>query len=684
MGKNRDMFGQSTDNSSYFAAASAEETANSVLFKANDWYNNLHNNGYLDKVRMMWAAYHGAYYSDVDNGHSIQFGGEQGELTMISINHLRNLAQHMLTMITANRPAMQARSINTDYKSLVQTKLANGLLDYYMREKRLEDYLKTAAEYAIVMGSGYIKMEWNETSGEVYDVNELDIEVKEGDVEFSNLSPFDVVFDSNVEDNNHDWVVTRSFKNRHDIVAKYPDYKDKILSLPTKDKLQGVYFERYSYDETDLIPVYEFYHKRSEALPDGRYMLFLSDDTVLIDSPMPYRNLPVYRISPSNILGTPYGYTNLFDILPIQDAINSLYSTVLTNQSAFGVQNILVPRGADVSFEALSGGLNVIEANQQFGKVEALNLTNTPDEVFKFMGILEQSMETISGINSVARGNPESSLKSGTALALVQSMSIQFMSGLQQSYVKLLEDTGTGLVNMLKDFASVPRVATIVGEKNRTYMKEFVGGDLSSVNRVIVDVGNPLSKTTAGRVEMAEQLLQMGAIKTPEEYITIINTGQLDVMTEDTQSELLLIRSENEKLIQNEDVVAIATDQHAIHIKEHKSVLADPDLRFDPELTSRVLKHIQEHIDLLRTTDPDLLMLMQEQPLGPKGGSPANQPMPDVNQSALNGQLPDVGAPPTQLVQQGVDISGQIPDLPQPPAPFENAPVNPEDLLPES
>jgi hypothetical protein len=38
-----------------------------------------------------------------------------------------------------------------------------------MRDKRLEQDLKRAVEYAIVMGSGYIKMEWNATTGEVYD-----------------------------------------------------------------------------------------------------------------------------------------------------------------------------------------------------------------------------------------------------------------------------------------------------------------------------------------------------------------------------------------------------------------------------------------------------------------------------------------------------------------------------------
>lgn len=664
----------------YFAAKDQKDSAQVLLDKANSWFNELNTNGYLQKLRMMWAAYHGAYYTSFTEGHQITFNGEQGELVNIAINHLRNLAQHILVMVTATRPSLQARAVNTDQKSLIQARLGNGLLDYYMREKRLEDYLKKAVEYAVVLGSGYVKMEWNATVGETYDVDEEGNDIKEGDVEFSNLSPFDVIFDATREDDNHDWVLCRTFKNRHDLAAKYPEYEEKILDLPSKADLQNLYIETAFFNETDLIPVYEFYHKRSESVQDGRYMLFLSEDICLIDGPMPYRHLPVYKITPGNILGTPYGYTNLFDILPIQDAINSLYSTVLTNQNAFGVQNILVPRGADVGISELSGGLNIIEANNQFGPITPLNLTNTPKEIFDFMRILEQTIETISGVNSVSRGNPESSLKSGTALALVQSMSLQFMSGLQQSYVCMIEDVGTGLINMLKDFANTPRVAQITGIRNKSYLKEFTGDDLSGINRVIVDIGNPLSRTTAGRVEMAEQMLQMGLLKTPEQYFSVINTGNLDTLTEDTQSEIDLIRSENEDLVMGKDVIAIATDQHKMHIREHKSVLADPDLRRNPDLLKSVLNHIQEHIQLLRTTDSDLLAIIDEQALGPQGGSPANQNNQQPPQQSMNGQIP-------QAMQQANTQNMQpqmpnIPQNPQPPAPFNNLPVTADQLVP--
>lgn len=660
--------------SNYFAAKSGKETADILLDRCNGWFLNLNRNGYLEKLRTMWSAYHGAQYTNFNDAHSITFGGEQGELSEIVVNHIRNICNTIISMITSTRPAMQARSINTDYKSVVQTKLANGLLDYYMRDKRLEKYLRRAVEYAVVMGSGYIKMEWNSMSGDVYDYNEeTKTEQREGDIQFSNLSPFDVVFDLNREDDDHDWVICRSKKNKYDLAAKYPEYADQIENLPSVNQYQSYWIDDVMKDNTDLVFVYEFFHKRTESMQDGRYLLFLSDDIVLMDTPMPYRTLPIYCLKFADILGTPLGYTDMFDLLPLQDATNAMYSAILTNNAAFAVQNVAVPRGADVSVTELSGGMNFIEYNQQNGKIEALQLTQTPSETFNFVGMLEKAMETISGVNAVTRGKPDPQLRSGNALALLQSMTLQYISKLQQSYVMIIEDLGTGIINILKDFASVPRVATIVGNRNRSYMKEFTGDDLSSVNRVIVDIANPLASTAAGRVEMAEQMMQMGIIKTPEEYFTVIKTGNLDVMTEDTQSELFLVRGENERLMNGDPVIAAYVDQHTLHIKEHAAVLSDPELRMNTELTGRVMAHIQEHVELLRTVDPSLLQIIGQQPLPPQGGTPIGPQgeQPPSQASMEGGQIqenlapPEGGGMPTQMAQMGESVN--LPSIAQPP-----------------
>jgi hypothetical protein len=503
---------------------------------------------------------------------------------------------------------------------------------------------------------------------------ELNTPIYEGDIQFTNLTPFDVYYDGNKEDDDADWLVCRSFKNRFDLIAKYPELEEEILRLPSKNDYE--YFDSSSLvmEGTDLVAIYEFYHKRTEAMPDGNYMLYLSDSAILVDTALPYRKIPVYRIVPSFILGTPYGYTPLFDLLPIQDAINSLYSTILSNQNALGLANILSPRNTDIDFSELGSGLNVIEYNAQFGKPEAMQLLNTPKEIFEFLRMLEGAMETISGINSVTRGNPEKSLKSGTALALVQSMAVQFISRLQRSYVQLIEDVGTGIIDILKDYAQTPRMVNIVGKYNKSYAKQFSGNDLQDITRVIVDVSNPLSRTTAGKVSMAEQLLQMGIITNAKDYFSVINTGEIESLTDDPQRQIFLARIENEKMMNMEEALVLYTDDHDYHIKEHANLMADPDLRYDTNMMQLVYSHIQEHVNLLRNTDPALLTILGQQPLGPEGGSPAgpqDQPAPNQEQSA---NLPPIGEPPPQ--EMGAMPEG-VPAPAQPPGEFQQLPTDP-------
>lgn len=686
------------EHSIYFAADEAEKAASYLEQRTKEWFKHITVNNYLSKIKKSWAAYHGNFYS---SSHEISFGGEQGEIVNLAVNHYGNLCTHMLNMVTGSRPSFQCRAINTDRKSKIQAELGNGLLEYYMREKRLERNIKDAVEYAIVLGSGFVKMEWNATKGEADESIDIDPEeiadfddegnpldeegnilkptpIYDGDVDFYTLSPFDVAFDPTKESPQlQEWVVIRTFVNRYNLKEKYPQYADEIMAIATKDEAySNNRISLTSYDKTEDIPVYELYHKRTEAtLGKGRYMMYLSSDVILEDTDMPYRDLPVYRIAPRNILGTPFGYTSMWDILPLQDALNSLYSTIMTNNNAFGVQNILNPQGNNLKVNSLEGGLNFLEYNANMGKPEPLQLTATAQETYNFLSMLEKVMETISGINSVARGNPESSLRSGTALALVQSQALQFMSGLQQSYIQLLEDVGTGLINILKDFADAPRMASIAGISNTTKMVEFKSEDLEAINRVVVDVGNALAQTPAGRAQIAENLLQMGLLTTPERYLEVLNTGNLKSVTQGMTDELDIITSENETLLRGGEIIAIATDHHAMHIREHRAVLADPVLRQDADLVARTLSHIQEHITLLQTTDPNILSIIGEQPLAPPGGSPVNPQQQGGMPSAQGASGPMQGSPMAQAA----------PNMPQPaqaPAVDGQAqPQTPEELM---
>lgn len=646
----------------YWASLDKEEIGVELQKKVEDWYRHIATSGIFRRMRKSYLAYYG--FNTAGQGHTaseVTYAGDQGELSLIKVNQLRNIIQHMLVMTTSTRPAMDARAVNTDYKSLSQTVLANSILDYYMRERKLERYLRAAVEHALVYGEGFVRLSWDTSIGDEYMVDNEGRTVYTGDIRFSVHNPLDIIRDVFQPDNNeHDWMMVRSFKNRYELMAKYPEFKDEILGVGTKDGIDLEYkFINFNLTtSSDLIPVYEFYHRRSESMPNGRLIAFISNEALLYDGELPYREIPLYRIAPADQMQTTFGYTTAFDLLALQDITDSLHSTIVTNQSTFGVQNIVAPQGHNLSVSQLGGGLNFIEYDPSAGKPEPLNLTFTPPEIFNYLSSVERAMETLSGVNSVARGNPEANLRSGNSLALVQSMAIQFNNGLQQSYAQLVEDVGTAIIKTLKDFASVERTAVLVGKNNRTYLKSFKGFDLKDVDRVVVDLGNPLAKTTAGKLEMANNLMQMGLIKSPDQYMTVMKTGNLDVMLEGPLRELTYIKQENEWLADGKEAPVLITDNHLQHIIEHKSVLSTIEARMNPDVMRAVRIHIEEHVNAMKNADPDVLAMIGVQPLQPGRTQMDNL---DPNESVVRREAEMQQQIAQQTMQGGMPMPGGIP-----------------------
>jgi len=616
----------------YYANLPVDEIGGELQKKVDDYYQYVRLNGMLDLWRKSYRQY---FRAGFHLGDTVR-GGESGEYSFLYVNHFRSILQAILSITVSQRPTFDARAVNNDYSSQAQTKLAQGLLDYYMREKRLERYVADAVEFAIWSGEGYLALNWDVALGREYGVGQNNEPVREGDIKFTSCSGIDIIrhpYLRKFEDRN--WLIVREFVNKYELAKKYPDFADDIINSEMfSQNLKNDFLDFYKITDSDLIPFYRFYHDKTQSVPNGRYSEFIEGGTVIFDSDLPYPEIPVYALHPGSIYASPFGYTVSFDMLPIQRAIDGLASTIQTNQEAFGVQNVLVPKGSNLDVEELVGGLNIVQYDAKMGKPEPMNLTATPVEIFNRYKELINEMESISGINSVVRGNPEASLKSGAALALVASQAIQFLQLTQQRYVQLLEDSGTAIINMLKSYAAVPRVATIVGKMNTPYMKEFKGSDLENVQRVIVDMGNPLSKTTAGKIQIADTLLQYGFIKNTDMYFSVLQNGRLDSILDPVQRQLMLIAQENEQMSDGIDPPVLVTDNHPMHIQEHKQLLDSPEARNNVELVSIVLQHMQEHIQQLQTGDPNLFAILGIQSLPPATSPQGQPPIDQVTQGA--------------------------------------------------
>lgn len=699
----------------YFAADESAQCVAHLRRRSEQWYNTQLSSNMLETLRKSYALYHGAHFGDdMGSAHKISFGGEQGEIVKMAVNHYHNIAQHMINMTTASRPAMQAQAANSDAKSMDQASLANDILAYYMKEKNIESFLNRAVEMAVVLGAGYITIGWNALAGKVIEMDdETGRDLYEGDMEFRNYSPFDVVVDASQDNENRTWYLMRGTKNKFDLAAKFTDKADDIIDCQSITQQQNIVSNITGLlsDETDNIFIYEFYHLPTESVPEGRYVLYCGDDIVLVDSPLPYSFLPIFPIYPGTFMGTPYGKSPMFDLIPIQEMLDSLYSSVTSNMYAFATQNILIPRGFDGNVDSVVGGLSYIEYDPAKGKPEVMQLLQTPAEIFNYIEMLEQRMETLSGINSVTRGNPDKDLKTGPALALVQSMAVQFLSNLQQHYVRCVENLGTGMIKLFQQYAMSDRVITIAGESARGQTFAFKSDSIQEISRVTVEMANPLARTTAGRLEMAENLVKNRYIQNAEEYISVLTTGNLKPLTKPGFTDQQNMRRENEAMMRGENVPVYALDKHSKHILEHSAVIGDPELRKNPELILILQQHVMEHIKMLRTVDPGLLAMIGEQsqmppelqqqfimqsmgvqapvPPGAPGQPPAGGPPqtegPPPGTPNGSPQLLESSQNASPLVQQGEGFSmpstGQQTSMPNMPNNPLNLPTNPADTM---
>jgi hypothetical protein len=610
-------------NEVYFAIKSVDEIINDLDKKVQDYDRYLSSSGLLTELRDSYTAFVG--------DSTVKDAGQQGELKAVKINHYASLIRNLVSLVTNNRPAFQPISANTDSSSQGAAILATGLLDFYMRDRRLERAFKNTCLQACYLRESWMSATWDTQQGEIIHAGDQDhAPIREGDLAFDLYNLVDVIRDFQRLDQNHSWLITRQFKNKFDLIQQFPEFESEISSASGENKLNLTririnQFSQYAKDD-DQVAFYTFYHKQSASVPQGRMITFVKSQ-VLTDNALPYNRIPLVKLSAEDTTDWAFGHSPMLDVLGPQKVIDTLASTLLSNNVSFGVQNLWSKKGSGLSVKQFAGGLNWIESDV---KPEPLQLTASSPETYKFLDMMVQQSQLLSGVNAAIRGT-ESAGMSGAALALLSNNALQYSNSLQQGYTALIEDIGSLAISILQRYANTKRVAVLTGKHNQPLLKEWSSSDLQGISRVTIDSGNALSKTASGRLTIADSLLKAGQIKRPQEYIQVLTTGNLEPIYENEQQQNLLIKKENELLADGKPVRALLTDDHDNHILEHASVLSNPDVRQDPNspVVANTLAHIQEHLNIAQSMPPALAMLLKQQPLPqppPQQGPPPSMP----------------------------------------------------------
>lgn len=585
--------------------------------------------------------------------------GKEGEVVSARANLFRAYLRSIHNTITASRVSYQCRAIADDARSTEAAQLGESLVDYYQSRAGGERACRDAVWLSLVFSEAYVSVTWDEDAGSELAIGDDGRIVRDGDIRFKAIAPYDIARDAFDDRDLPDWIAVRTTRSRWTMAARYPEYRDDVLKADRAKRWAGVFgdtsIDSAQYEGSDdLIDVWEFYHRPTEALPNGRASVLIAE-CIVADGPNPYEDMPLFTMAPLREPGTSQYYGESWDLIALQQAYDAIFSSLLTNQENFGLLNLWVPPGCEIDDELIQGGVRMFKS-----AVAPQPLNWNIQDVGKVGGLLESIvdvMNRVSGQNNATMGDP-SGASSGKELAMMAQLAVQTVSAHQYNYAILFQGVGMAIIDLTRRFAKAERVIEMSGGLNANITRRFMSDELSFIRGMTVDLGAAGLRSAQGREAIADKLAALQALAPgplQDAYMGWLTNGRPRPDFDGPQKEFALLQSENERLIgqpgddakppmPGEHVEVLPTDNHAVHIKGHAAQLRDITLRRDPNAYQLVYQHLQEH---------DQTWLQMSLPTNPSGmallAATGQMPHPAAQivaaQQAAQAQMAMGGAP---------------------------------------
>ena len=663
-------------SSEYYWTLPTKDCVNQLWDRIEEYYDEMRRTGRLALYRNSFTNFYAGWIYRA----SMYKSGEMGELTRSFWNHERNILMHVKTKVTENKLAYKTSVANSDAAAAQTRELVDGLLDHITdsEDYALGERLEQSVEDAEVFGESSVAAIWNKFKGKPLIPDQMGRMTYEGDIEYFNVTPLDLIINTTHQTRQDvKWKIWRRWVNKYDFAAQYPDQANSLKDLSDIESTYGTKLVTLIHHDNETIPVFYAFHEPTPSVPKGRFILFADPTTILEDKDLieagysdengvPF--IPVFDNLPATMAGSPFGYTIAFDLIPLQQELNELISAVTTNNINFATQCVMAPKGSNLHYQNLATGMTFIEWDPKMGpnaKPEPLNLLHSAPETYQLIDKLIQNMEVLAGVSALDRGVPDQSITSGQYAALITTNSVIFQAPMQRAYASLRSKVASATIRILRCNMTQDRVTQIVGYNKQAAAQTWGPTTLSGISGVTVDETNPMLQTPAGKMQLADVLMKSGLIKDPQQYIGVYTDGDLSQLYHRQETQLVLVKAENEALMKGQSLIPAVTDNHVMHILEHTANIDTLDARLNPNqpYVVQTLNHIQAHINILTTINPILAGIigdpslppgmpntLQVQPPPPQAGptpgaGPAGQPAPAVQQTKQPGGPSQPGQP---------------------------------------
>lgn len=481
----------------------------------------------------------------------------------ITVNKMRPLIDGVVGKLTQVGPDARAVPLSENEKDRMAADEANAINGHYNRKFGRTTQLKERVRWACVTGTSYLKIYWDARGeqimptfspddGSVTGYERLPI----GDIREEILPCFDIFLDPTAKrDEDVRWLIHASAKPLSWFVDNWGD-QGKLVE---PDALQGsnasyvdAYLEGGNGSGNGWVPpstarlaqvdarkkaaiVYEYWEKPTQQYPDGRFIV--STNSVLLHAgPWLYKKKDEFPFIPLRWQprsGVPYGHSLGFDLCPLQQTYNRLYSRML-EQFEMQKDYVMTERLSAVGADAFDNtGDDIKDENRTYRKIYYNRGSNPPQiyrtpgvggDMFPLLQYLEKDMMDIAGLHDVSQGQAPA----GTPAEAVTLL--QRADNTQHSYIRAdIEESAAKIkeweIALVDQFGVAPFVGNVDEQSNpKEDLKQGIVTFESIRNggqfRIVYVPGSTMEDSPDQKLQKVIALRQMGLFGDPADPST--------------------------------------------------------------------------------------------------------------------------------------------------------------------
>lgn len=546
----------------------------------------------------------------------------------VVINHLADFVTQWVSRLTRYRPAVAIYPANTEQEDADDAKIAKDVLDYIWYQSRIDEILQEFVRHVKIFGESHLWILWDPTKGDIHPdwinaqrigakvpildasgnpvTNEkgepmfMDRAQRVGEIDYIVDPPWHVFDQPCRRRRDIDWCIRWHTEDVEYLKAKYPEVADQIRPDLDLNHLYTGYRLDIARMKNQVV-VYELFHRSHEFLDKGRYIKRIKN-VILENTDLPYEHGQIPRIYmadievPDQIRGMSF-FQQLF---PIQHQINAVASLIYKSLVLYAHPKYTMQDGS-CDMQQL---LNESTVVQYSGGIPPTLLTQTPvaQELFQYLGKLEETAEKLSGVFTMSRGQAPSGVRAAKALRVLEEQEDK------RAYVTATKYNNIAIVDNAKMSLSVAgtfyddsdgRLARIVGKDNEYKIRSFKAANLSKPYDIRIENTTALSQSPAARIDEITELMQIQFNPTSplsrEQFINLLDLTASDQFKDIVTRATRCAQSENEDFQAGRPVSdPTETEDLIAHWKVHIQPMQGREYKelWDPSRKALFEKHL--------------------------------------------------------------------------------------------